>query len=75
MIDEPERRAEIHDGLADVFEAMTAAANPISVKTALNLAGIEVGGFRLPIVEADEHEREVVRALAERRGLLQVATA
>ena len=75
MIDEPERRQEIHDGLADVFEAMTVTANPIPVKTALNLAGIPVGGFRLPMVEADEHEREVVRAMLERRGLLQVATA
>jgi 4-hydroxy-tetrahydrodipicolinate synthase len=75
MIDEPQRRREIHEGLADVFEAMTVTANPTPIKTALNLAGVEVGGFRLPMVEADESEREVIRAMLERRGLLQVATA
>jgi 4-hydroxy-tetrahydrodipicolinate synthase len=75
MIDEPERRREVHDGLMDVFEALTVTVNPIPIKTALNLAGIEVGGFRLPLVEADEHEREVVRAMLERHGLLEVARA
>ena len=33
--------------------------NPIPVKTALGLAGHEVGGLRLPLVEVDEDERAV----------------
>ena len=37
--------------------------NPIAIKTALNLLGHEVGGFRLPLVEADEAEGDAVRGL------------
>ena len=54
MVDEPERRDAIHEELADVFEALGVTTNPIPIKTALNLLGFEVGGFRLPIVDADE---------------------
>ena len=48
IIDEPERRHEIEDGLRDLYEALTVTTNPIPVKTALDLAGHEVGGLRLP---------------------------
>jgi 4-hydroxy-tetrahydrodipicolinate synthase len=70
MIDEPEARHEIHDSLADLFEALTVTSNPIPIKAALNLAGHRVGGLRLPLVEADESERETVRAALERHDLL-----
>ncbi len=52
MIDEPERAREIHESLSDVFEALTVTTNPIPVKAALNMAGHDVGGLRLPLVEA-----------------------
>jgi 4-hydroxy-tetrahydrodipicolinate synthase len=70
MIDEPERRREIHDSLRDVFEALTVTTNPIPVKAALNLLGHEVGGLRLPLVEASEEEQAVIRGMLERHGLL-----
>ncbi len=54
MFDEPEHRAEIDASLRDVFDAMFCTASPIPVKTALNLLGHDVGGLRLPLVEADE---------------------
>ena len=54
MFDEPERRAEIDASLRDVYDAMFCTASPIPVKTALNLLGHDVGGLRLPLVEADE---------------------
>ena len=44
--------------------------NPIAIKAALNLLGHEVGGLRLPLVEATEDERERVRDCLERLGLL-----
>ena len=56
MFDEPERRAEIDASLRDVFDAMFCTASPIPVKAALNLLGHDVGGLRLPLVEADEQE-------------------
>jgi 4-hydroxy-tetrahydrodipicolinate synthase len=70
MFDEPEQRAEIHAGLHDLFAAMFCTASPIPVKTALNLLGHDVGGLRLPLVEADDHELATVRASLERHGLL-----
>ena len=62
MFDEPERRAEIDASLRDVYAAMFCTASPIPVKAALNLLGHDVGGLRLPLVEADDHELGIVRA-------------
>ena len=44
-----------------------------TIKTALNLLGLEVGEPRLPYVPLDEQEVPVIRALLERHGLLQIA--
>ncbi|MCW2952909.1 MAG: dihydrodipicolinate synthase [Conexibacter sp.] len=70
MVDEPEQRQQIDAELRDVYAAMGATTNPIPVKAALNLLGHEVGGLRLPLVEADEQELAVVRGALERHGLL-----
>jgi 4-hydroxy-tetrahydrodipicolinate synthase len=75
MVDEPDARRAIHDELSDLFEALAVAPNPIGIKAALNLLGHRVGGLRLPMVEADEHELGVVRAALERHGLLATAQA
>jgi 4-hydroxy-tetrahydrodipicolinate synthase len=70
MVDEPERRREIHDSLADVYRDFAVAPAACSLKAALNLIGVPVGAPRLPYVELDESELSVVRGLLERRGLL-----
>jgi 4-hydroxy-tetrahydrodipicolinate synthase len=70
IIDEPERRHEIEDELRDLYEALTVTTNPIPIKAAMNLAGHEVGGLRLPLVEATEEEKAVLRAALERHELL-----
>jgi 4-hydroxy-tetrahydrodipicolinate synthase len=57
--------------LAPALEILTVVSNPIAIKAALNLLGHEVGGLRLPLVEADEAERARVRGCLERLGLLQ----
>jgi 4-hydroxy-tetrahydrodipicolinate synthase len=59
--------------LAPAIELLRAAPNPIAIKAALNLLGIEVGGHRLPLVDPTEDERERVRDCLERLGLLQPA--
>jgi 4-hydroxy-tetrahydrodipicolinate synthase len=73
MVDEPEERARIDGSLRGVFEAMAVTTNPIPVKAALNLLGHRVGGLRLPLVEADEHEQAAIRGALERHGLLKPA--
>jgi 4-hydroxy-tetrahydrodipicolinate synthase len=70
IIDEPERRHEIEDGLRDLYKALTVTVNPIPIKTAVNMAGQEVGGLRLPLVDASEEERAVIRQALERHNLL-----
>src|SRR3954447_5348443 len=74
MVDEPESRQAINDGLAEVFAALNVTTNPIPVKAALNLLGHEVGGLRLPLVSADDEETAAIRQALERHGLLAAAT-
>jgi 4-hydroxy-tetrahydrodipicolinate synthase len=74
MVDEPERRAEIDASLRDVYETLFLTSSPTCVKAALNLLGHEVGGVRLPIVEATEDELAAVRAMLTSHGLLGAET-
>jgi 4-hydroxy-tetrahydrodipicolinate synthase len=73
MVDEPERRGEIDAGLGDAYRELAVAPLACSVKAALKLTGIDAGVPRLPYVELDESELEVVRQLLERHGLLATA--
>ncbi|MEA2385650.1 MAG: 4-hydroxy-tetrahydrodipicolinate synthase [Solirubrobacteraceae bacterium] len=73
MVDEPEERDRIDGALRGVFDAMAITTNPIPVKAALNLLGHPVGGLRLPLVEADEHEQAAIRGALERHGVLKPA--
>ncbi|MDQ3434014.1 MAG: 4-hydroxy-tetrahydrodipicolinate synthase [Actinomycetota bacterium] len=73
MIDEPESRREVHDSLSDLFDALAQTPNPMGIKAALNMTGHDVGGLRLPLVEANEEEKAVVRASLERHRLLATA--
>ena len=61
---------EIDGELKPVIEALAVTTNPIPVKAALNMLGHEVGGLRLPLVEATEEEKATVRAALERAGIL-----
>ena len=70
MIDEPDRRHEIDAELSEVWAAMSVTVNPIPVKTAMRMLGHDVGGFRLPMVEASDEEAEEIRVVLDRHGLL-----
>ena len=59
--------------LQPAYDILAAAVNPIGIKTALNLLGHDVGGLRLPLVEANEQELRLIRAALERAGLLTPA--
>jgi 4-hydroxy-tetrahydrodipicolinate synthase len=66
---------ELNDEMAPAYDLLKVVTNPIAIKTALAILGHEVGGFRLPMVEATEAEREQVRACLERGGVLSTASA
>jgi 4-hydroxy-tetrahydrodipicolinate synthase len=73
MFDEPEARAEIDASLRDVYATLFITSSPTPTKAALNLLGHDVGGLRLPMVEADERELEEIKAMLARHGLLERA--
>jgi len=75
MVDEPDSRAEIDASLRDVYETLFITSNPTCTKAALNMLGHEVGGLRLPLVEATEPEKAAIRGMLQHHGLLQGATA
>jgi 4-hydroxy-tetrahydrodipicolinate synthase len=64
---------QVERELAPVVEALAVTTNPIPVKAALNLLGHDVGGVRLPLVEATEDEKAVIREALERAGILATA--
>jgi 4-hydroxy-tetrahydrodipicolinate synthase len=55
------------------YELLKVAPNPIAIKAALNLLGHEVGGLRLPLVEATPDEVEQVRSCLARLNVLTAA--
>ena len=57
------------------YELLRVAPNPMAIKAALRLQGWDVGGLRLPLVEADEAETAAVRDCLERLGALEPAAA
>jgi len=65
----------IHEDLKPSYDLLRIQTNPIPIKAALNLTGHEVGGHRLPMVEADEQELGQIRSCLERAGLLAAASA
>lgn len=60
----------LNDELMAVNACLGITTNPIPVKTALNLLGHEVGGLRLPLVDATADEVAQIRAGLERAGVL-----
>ena len=70
IVEEPDARAEVDDGLRDAYAALAVTVNPIPVKTALAMLGLDPGNFRLPMVPASPEEAAEVRSMLERHGLL-----
>jgi 4-hydroxy-tetrahydrodipicolinate synthase len=71
---DPEGARRIHEELAPAYELLAVTTGPIQIKAALNLIGQDVGGLRLPLVEASEEERAQIRDCLERLGVLEQAS-
>jgi 4-hydroxy-tetrahydrodipicolinate synthase len=68
-----EEARRIDRELAPALDLLKVVGNPIAIKAALRLLGHEVGGHRLPLVEATEDETARVRDCLERLGALTAA--
>jgi 4-hydroxy-tetrahydrodipicolinate synthase len=60
---EVKKAAELHWKLLPVFKGLFICPNPVPVKYALNIHGANVGGVRLPLVEATKEEEKCIREL------------
>jgi 4-hydroxy-tetrahydrodipicolinate synthase len=64
---EPVQAAQIHQKLFPVFKGLFECPqplpNPVAVKYALTLRGLNVGSVRLPLIAPTEDEREFIRTL------------
>ncbi len=69
-VGDEERARAIDADLTPLYEALSVTVNPIPVKTAMELLGFNVGDLRLPLVNATDAERDVVRAGLAARGLI-----
>ncbi len=65
-----ERAHALDEEIRPAIEILRVQTNPIAIKKALQLLGHEVGGLRLPLVEADDDETAQIRECLERLGLL-----
>jgi 4-hydroxy-tetrahydrodipicolinate synthase len=64
----------IDEELAPAYELLGVVTNPIAIKAALRLTGHDVGGLRLPLVEATDEEVARIRDCLERVGALAPAS-
>lgn len=54
----------------DLIDALFLEVNPIPIKAALNLVGMDMGGLRLPLCDMSEQNLETLRNSMARMGLL-----
>ena len=61
---------EIQIKYMDLINALFIETNPIPVKEAMNMLGLEAGGYRLPLYPMEEKNRAVLKGELEKLGLL-----
>lgn len=61
---------EIQLKYMDLINALFIETNPIPVKEAMNMLGLEAGGYRLPLYPMEEKNRAVLKGELEKLGLL-----
>jgi len=65
-----EEARAIDERLKPLYEVLFITANPIMIKSALNMMGHNVGGVRLPLVPATEEEKDELRRVLEQLDLV-----
>lgn len=63
--------SELHLQYNELFQNLFVEVNPIPVKTAMNLMGMDVGDFRLPLVPPSAANLEIIKNTLKKYGLLK----
>lgn len=58
-----EKAQQLHDILSPLMQGLFKATNPILVKDALEELGYDIGGLRLPLIEATKEQRAYIHGL------------
>ncbi len=58
-----EEAAKLHGKLHPIFSGLFLCPNPVAVKYALEMKGMDVGGVRLPLIAATELEKQQISQL------------
>lgn len=66
-----ESAAKLQIEYMDLIDALFCEVNPIPVKAAMNLMGMEAGSLRLPLCDISDKNLAVLRTSMERMGLLK----
>jgi 4-hydroxy-tetrahydrodipicolinate synthase len=62
---------DIHQKYIEFMRLSMCETNPIPIKTALNMMGFEVGGFRMPLCEMDESNKAKLALCMTKLGLIE----
>ena len=62
--------AQLQIGYMDLIDALFTEVNPIPIKAAMNLAGHQAGGLRLPLCDISDKNLEVLKAAMVRAGVI-----
>lgn len=62
---------EINRRLLPLFKVLFITSNPTPVKYALELLGIKVGAPRLPLIEANEKEKDLIKTVLKGLGYIK----
>lgn len=54
----------------DLINNLFIEVNPIPVKEAMNIAGMNVGGYRMPLCEMSDTNKEILKAEMKRLGII-----
>ena len=63
----------IDQELAPAYDLIGVVVGPIQIKAAMNMTGWDLGGLRLPLVEASDDEKARIRACLGHAGVLEHA--
>ncbi|MEX0974763.1 MAG: 4-hydroxy-tetrahydrodipicolinate synthase [Bacillota bacterium] len=66
-----DKAQEVHLRLYKLFKVLFITTNPVPVKTALELCGTPVGGFRLPLCPPSEREKAHIARVLVELGLIR----
>jgi 4-hydroxy-tetrahydrodipicolinate synthase len=65
-----QRAMELHHKLEDLNRVLFLETNPIPIKTAMNLMGFDVGGFRLPLCDMSQANLDRLKTVLESYQLI-----